>query len=188
LRGGAGSNAGTATSGTVVGMEAAPSSRHVSLASVIAFAVAAHGAQVDKAGEPYTGHLRRVAARVRDLAGFYGVDPLDAEATAWLHDVLEDTSTTVEELARLVPARIVDAVVALTHRRNEPTEAYFTRIRGVALARAVKAADMDDNADPTRLALLEPEVRERLVVKYASRRALLDAAWARAAPGREDFR
>ena len=46
---------------------------------------AAHAGQVDKAGAPYAAHPARVAAAV---AG----DPL-AEATAWLHDVVEDTSS-----------------------------------------------------------------------------------------------
>ena len=42
----------------------------------------AHAGQVDKAGRPYIEHVARVAARVAD-------DP-EAEAVAWLHDVLED--------------------------------------------------------------------------------------------------
>lgn len=51
---------------------------------------AAHAGQVDKAGAPYAAHPARVAAAV---AG----DPL-AEAAAWLHDVIEDTGTTLADL------------------------------------------------------------------------------------------
>jgi hypothetical protein len=162
--------------GTVEAMDTVmPSARNVDLNAVRDFVYAAHADQVDKAGAPYVGHLERTAARARDLAGFYGVDADDAEATGLLHDVLEDTAATRVELEEFVPARIVDAVVALTHPRGEPAEVYFTRVRSNALARTVKNADIDDNADPSRLELLESADRDRLATKYAVRRALLAA-------------
>ena len=55
-----------------------------------ALARAAHATQVDLSGEPYTNHLARVAARVTSD---------DEKAVAWLHDILEDTPTTPDDLA-----------------------------------------------------------------------------------------
>jgi hypothetical protein len=61
---------------------------------------------------------------------------------------------------------IVDAVVALTRIKGEAPEVYYARVRANALARRVKLADIHDNLDPSRLALLSSETVERLVVKY----------------------
>ena len=63
-------------------------------------------------------------------------------------------------------ATIVDAVVALTRIDGELSDVYYDRVRANALARQVKLADIHDNLDPSRLALLSSETAERLVVKY----------------------
>ena len=69
----------------------------------------AHRDQVDKAGRAYVDHPARVAARVAD-------DPV-AAAVAWLHDTVEDTGTTLDELRRRgFPAVVRDAVDAMTRR------------------------------------------------------------------------
>ena len=124
---------------------------------------AAHAGQTDKAGMPYAEHPARVAARVAD-------DP-DAAAAAWLHDVLEDTSMTAEDLAAHgIPERVVTAVRALTHRDDQTPEKYYAAVAADALARRVKHADLADNSDPRRLAVLEaddPATAARLRAKYA---------------------
>lgn len=126
-------------------------------------ATTAHSGQVDKAGEPYVGHPRRVALRVRD----------DCKAVAWLHDVVEDTATTLDDLAAQFRAEVVDAVDAMTHRPGEPREDYYRRVAANDLAFEAKLADFDDNSDPKRLARLDVETRTRLGAKYTNGGRLL---------------
>lgn len=128
-------------------------------------ATRAHQGQTDKAGAPYITHPARVAARV---AG----DP-KAEMVAWLHDVVEDTSVTLDDLARDFPADVVSAVDAITRRPDEDPGAYYRRVAADPLALKVKYADLDDNSAPDRLALLDPETRDRLLEKYAHAREAL---------------
>lgn len=140
----------------------------------------AHAGQVDKAGEPYIGHVARVAARLHD--------PLD-RAVAWLHDVIEDTPWTVVallnsryELPRESQGQtwsdVVWDVKALTHRPNEPRDRYYDQVKAAGpRAVRVKLADIADNSDPERLAVLDDATRARLTQKYAkARKALGDRA------------
>ncbi len=138
-----------------------------------ALARSAHADQVDKAGLPYADHPARVAARVRISA------PGDesAEAVAWLHDVVEDTNVTLDDLADEFGSLVAAGVEAITRRPGEDGDAYYLRIAANRLAFLVKAADLADNTDPVRLAKLEPAVREQLEAKYAhARRALAGLA------------
>ena len=125
----------------------------------------AHAGQVDKSGQPYIGHPARVAARVR------GDD--FAEAAAWLHDVVEDTDVTLDDLRRDFPDELVAAVDALTRRRHEEPDDYYARVRRNPLALRVKAADLADNSDAARLAALPPDTQARLRAKYAHAREVL---------------
>lgn len=122
-----------------------------------------HDGQADKAGLPYAGHLQRVAEAVS------GWGP-EAVAMAWLHDTLEDTGASVRGLrAAGIPERVVAGIQALTHGPGEPREAYYARILacGDPIVLAVKLADLRDNADPARLALVPQPDRARLEAKYA---------------------
>jgi len=130
-------------------------------------ATQAHAGQTDKAGRPYIGHPGRLAAR---LTG-----DEEAEAAAWLHDVLEDAQTTASDLAAQgVPAAVVAAVETLTKRTGESRDDYYARVAANPLALKVKRADIADNTDPERLAQLDPAVRARLTAKYDHARAVLD--------------
>ena len=72
-----------------------------------------HRGQTDMAGRPYVEHLERVARP------FKGVPIL--ESIAWLHDVVEDTDCTLNDLLDLwFPSEIVEAVDAITQRPGEP--------------------------------------------------------------------
>jgi len=134
-----------------------------------AIATAAHRSQVDKAGAPYIGHPTRVAAHALAAGGDEHV-----VATAWLHDVIEDTAVTPDELrAAGIPDEVVAAVLAVSRLSGEPVEDYFARISANPIAIAVKTADLADNTDPARLALLEEPTRARLLAKYARARQLL---------------
>lgn len=125
-----------------------------------------HAGQVDKAGEPYIGHVLRVAAGVEDHGPA-------AVAAALLHDIVEDTAVTAADLADAgIPAEVIEAVVLLT-KTGGPLDDYHARIRAHPLATAVKLSDIADNSDPARLAALDPATRERLERKYAKAAAAL---------------
>ena len=122
-----------------------------------AIAEKAHADQVDKAGEPYIGHPAHVAA---------SVEGDKAKAVAWLHDVVEDTSTTFDDLrAAGVDDEVLVALELLTHDKSAPFMEYVAAIKKNDLARTVKLADLAHNSDLSRL----PEVTEtdlRRVEKY----------------------
>ncbi len=134
-----------------------------------AIATIAHFGQVDKAGNPYIEHPKRVAARVSD-------NDRDA-AVAWLHDVIEDTDLTGQMLlAAGIPFSIVADVILLTRVPEQTPEDYYDEIRTQSIrARRVKLADIADNTDPGRLALLDDATIARLTRKYAKARELLGA-------------
>ena len=133
----------------------------------IALARAAHAGQTDKAGRPYIEHPLRVMRRVH---GEY------EQMAAALHDVLEDTPTTVADLrAAGCPEPVIAAVVALTKQPGERLAHAMARAAADPIACAVKRADIADNSAPERLALLDTATAERLRRKYADSIRLLDA-------------
>lgn len=119
------------------------------------FARQAHAGQVDKGGHDYfSGHLAAVAAKCcRD----------DLRAIAWLHDVLEDTDTTSEDLQKAGFSRhIIDTVQVLTHHENESYEQYIRRIKRNPSARMIKRADLESNMDLSRIPDPSPKDLQRL--------------------------
>jgi (p)ppGpp synthase/HD superfamily hydrolase len=126
----------------------------------------AHDSDVDRAGAPYIEHPRRVASR-------FSAPRL--RAAALLHDVIEDTEWTAAALRdEGIPGDVIEIVEALTMREGE---AYGDAVRRAAdhpEARQVKIADVADNLDPDRLALLDEAEAERLRAKYAMARRILD--------------
>lgn len=138
----------------------------VALAKGIAFI--AHRGQFDRSGAPYIDHPGRIAERFDPAT-----EPVEA-AAAWLHDVLEDTPITPEELfeAGVLP-EVIEVVRLLTRTPDVAADEYYARIRGHAAARRVKLADIDDNTARWRLRRLDYEVQLRLIEKYrVARRAL----------------
>ena len=126
----------------------------------------AHAGQVCKAGRPYIEHVARVAAACAD-------DP-EAEAVAWLHDVLEDCKGPVDEqVIGAVGMELYVQVLHLTRDNDMPQDSYYRYIRNSSIALRVKLADIADNADESRLALLPPDVAARLRRKYAKALAAL---------------
>ncbi len=101
-----------------------------------------HEGQTDKCGEPYYLHPFAVADMLTD----------ETEKTvAYLHDVVEDTDTSLTELEQLGFSReVVDAVDAITRRAGEDYFDYIRRIKENKIARAVKLADLAHNTDPSR--------------------------------------
>lgn len=102
----------------------------------------AHKGQVDKGGTDYfEGHITNVVSSVEG----------NAKIVAALHDVLEDTDVTESELREKFPAKIIDAVVLLTHRKGEPYSDYIARIKTNSLAIEVKLADLNNNMNLSRI-------------------------------------
>lgn len=106
-------------------------------------AVQAHADQRDRDGSFHIGHVARVAE---------AVPPDDAhQRVAWLHDVIEDSKTTAEDLSSRLADDEIHALRLLTHDNPEESyDAYVRRIVGALgaagdLARTIKQADMLDN-------------------------------------------
>ncbi len=146
-----------------------PLSPHESSARTIA--EAAHSGQVDRAGNPYFGHIERVIPAVRAAGGSE-----TQVVAAYLHDVIEDTDTTSADLLDAgVSGDTLMIIESLTRHDEVAYEDYLQRIRLSPDALLVKQCDMADNMDPARTALLDDETRERLRLKYAKAFAFLNA-------------
>lgn len=115
-------------------------------------AARAHEGQRDKEGLPYILHLLRVMAAVTGE---------DAQIVAVLHDVIEDTTVTADDLraAGFSPA-IVAAVERITHRKDQPYADYVVGCKFDDVARRVKLADLADNTRLDRT-ILRPDQMAR---------------------------
>ena len=149
-------------------MSATDATTQVALARGIAFV--AHRGQLDRSGLPYIDHPGRIAERFDPAT-----EPV-AAAAAWLHDVLEDSDLTAQELfeAGVVPA-VIDVVQLLTRTPDVAADEYYARIRRNPVARRVKLADIDDNTARWRLRRLDYDTQLRLVEKYRNARLALGA-------------
>lgn len=115
-----------------------------SVVSALELATAAHRGQVDKAGRDYINHPITVAE---------SLNTEEEQTVALLHDVVEDTDITLDDLrGRGFSDSIVAAVDCLTHRSGEPRDTYLRRIAENPLAVTVKLADLTHNSDLSRLA------------------------------------
>ena len=133
------------------------------LTQAIALAVAAHGDQQDRAGQPYILHPLRVMFRLQTD---------DERIAGVLHDVVEDTPYTLDALRDLGYAEVVvQALDCLTRRSDEGYEQFVERILPNRLACRVKLADLEDNMDLRRL--------DRLDERDLARLQRYRAAWAR---------
>lgn len=119
----------------------------------------AHRGQKDKAGMPYIEHVIRVVDRVRGDE--------DAEAVAWCHDVIEDHREWLGIVSRCLPRHQLSAIFDLTRSDLVSARVYYANIKRNPLALKVKLADIADNMDESRLALLPPKTADRLRRKYA---------------------
>ena len=114
----------------------------------------AHKDQVDKSGMPYVFHPFHVAEQMKDEA---------TTIVALLHDVVEDTEYTLDDIAAMGFGQdVVDALALMTHDKSVPYLDYVAKIKDNPIARAVKLADLAHNSDPTRLDAIEKKDKERL--------------------------
>jgi hypothetical protein len=104
-----------------------------------------HAGQVDKGGVEYINHPLTVASNVGEN--------ISAIIVALLHDVVEDSAKTFDELQREIPltADELQALKLLTHDKNIPYLDYVKQIKTNELAAQVKAADLRHNSDLSRL-------------------------------------
>lgn len=123
----------------------------------ILFAFDAHRGQYDKSGLPYITHPLHVAE---------SMESVDECVVALLHDVLEDTDITIEDLTQLgISARQIAALRLLCHDDSVPYLEYVQAISADPIARTVKLADLNHNSDLTRLNLVTTKDIDR-VEKY----------------------
>ncbi len=113
----------------------------------------AHKDQTDKSGMPYVFHPFHVAEQMPDE---------ETTVTALLHDVIEDTHYTLQDLRDMGFAEeVLDALALMTHDKSVPYLDYVAKIRGNRIARTVKLADLRHNSDLTRLDEIDEETRQR---------------------------
>ena len=104
----------------------------------------AHHGQLDKSEDiPYIHHPLHLAEQMYDEISC---------AVALLHDVVEDTYVTLEDLSREFPPEVVEAVDLLTHKEGVDYFDYIRAIRTNHVATMVKLADLNHNSDFTRCA------------------------------------
>lgn len=103
----------------------------------------AHKGQTDKGGNPYIEHLKAVAAQVNNI---------EHKIVAYLHDVVEDTEITLDDLSEMgFTFRIVNSVRLLTKTKELTYEEYLKRLKADDNARHVKIADLRHNMDISRI-------------------------------------
>ena len=125
----------------------------------------AHKDQVDKSGLPYVFHPAYVAEQMTDEA---------TTIVALLHDVVEDTDYTLEDLAAEgFGKEILEAVALMTHEDDVPYLDYVAKLKDNPIARAVKLADLAHNSDLSRIGEVDEETKQRLE-KYKKATTLLE--------------
>lgn len=123
------------------------------LERALQIATQAHAGQKDKNGEAYIFHPIRVMSRCSTP---------NARIVALLHDVVEDTAITFEQLqAEGFTPGVLATLRLVTHARNVPYENYIDSIMTDRTAIEVKIADLEDNSDIRRLR----EVDDRSVTR-----------------------
>lgn len=132
-----------------------PEQMNTLLEKAITLATAAHAGHVDRYGQPYILHPLHLMAQM---------ETPEERMAAVLHDVVEDSTTTLADLeAAGFPPEVVAAVGLLTHEKESvPYEAYVARLKLNPLARKVKLADLQHNMDMRRLPELGAKDWERL--------------------------
>ncbi len=123
--------------------------------TALELAVKAHTGQVDKGnGLPYILHPLTVASRVRTP---------EQKAAAILHDTLEDTNLTLDNLREAgIPERVVELVEILTDSKDGDFASYINKVAGDFDAAVVKHADLEDNLNPTRGRGLNDKIRSKV--------------------------
>ena len=114
---------------------------------------AAHKEQLDKCGIPYVFHPFHLAEQMQTE---------ETTIVALLHDVVEDTDYTLEDIAAMgFDPVITDALTLLTHDEAVPYMDYVRAIKDNPVAKAVKLADLKHNSDLSRLDIVDEKALAR---------------------------
>ena len=137
------------------------------LERAIEIATEAHRGQVDKAGNDYIQHPLRVMAAGKTT---------NEKIVGVLHDVVEDTDWTFEELAAEgFSSEVIEALRCVTKlSEEEPYDEFIERVKANQLAVAVKLNDLADNMDIRRLGELTEKDFERLQKYHRAYKQLLN--------------
>lgn len=131
-------------------------------------AYSAHHGQTDKSGLPYIFHPYHLAEQMTDET---------STCVALLHDVVEDTPLSLDDLAQEFPPAVIEALRLLTHTQDVD---YFDYVRAICqnpVARQVKLADLAHNSDETRFigySTISADALTRRREKYAKAKAILE--------------
>lgn len=115
----------------------------MTLEKAISIAAKAHEGQTDKGGTAYIMHPLKL---------MMAMDTEEEQITAILHDVVEDSTITIEDLkAEGFSEQVLDAITLLTRKKRASYQKYIEAIAENALATKVKMADLSHNMDITRI-------------------------------------
>ena len=101
----------------------------------------AHHGQLDYNGIPYIFHPIHLAEQMQDEVSC---------AVALLHDVVEDTNITLDELKAEFPSAVIEVIDLLTHVEDTDYFDYIRKIKENSVAKCVKLADLAHNSDQSR--------------------------------------
>ena len=125
----------------------------------------AHLNQKDKSGLPYVFHPFHLAEQMEDE---------NTTIVALLHDIVEDTPCTIDELRNIgFDNQIIEAISLMTHDKSVPYMEYIRQIKLNPIAKAVKLADLKHNSDLTRLDVITEKDLKR-VEKYQTAISILN--------------
>ena len=126
----------------------------------------AHKGQLDKGGYPYVMHPIHLAEQMDDEL---------STIVALLHDVVEDTDVTFEDLTEMgFPKEVIDALTLLTHKKDVPYLEYVSAVKESEIATKVKLADLKHNSDITRIETNDDKSKERITKHKEAIRVLKD--------------
>ena len=124
----------------------------------------AHKDQVDKSGAPYVFHPFHLAEQMKDEK---------TTIVALLHDVIEDTEYTFEDLRNMgFDNEVIEALMLMTRNKDIPYMDYVAKIKHNPIAKAVKLADLQHNSDLSRLDVVDEKALKRKE-KYSEAISLL---------------
>jgi len=128
----------------------------------------AHNGQYDINGVPYIFHPYHVAEQMTDEI---------TVCVALLHDVVEDTDITFEQLEHDFPEEVINALRLLTHDDKTDYYEYIEKIGVNSVARVVKLADIEHNSDTSRITDKNAVSAEKLMHwkrKYSTAKHILE--------------
>lgn len=135
----------------------------------VSIATEKHDGQTDKAGAPYVQHPLRVMEAMPKRNH-------EARAVAALHDVIEDTDMTLDDLRHEgFPEEVIAAIDAISRKKGEGYSEYIERLAKNDLARMVKEADLEDNLDVSRLPEDKRKEHDSLSRRYTTALVALHA-------------